>query len=180
MSFGSPISAVEARRHHGIVAASALGGRSSVLFVGAFPTSARGSRGVSEDLCIQLSGAGWETRIVSRQSTRFRRLSEMVWSCWRERSRYRVAAIDLYSGQAFLWAVMACWILQRVGRPFVLMLHGGNLPQFAAERPGWVRSLLTSACVVTAPSDYLAEQMREYRSDIRVLPNGINVDRYHF
>lgn len=180
MSFGSHASAIATQNDARTSTVAALGRRSSVLFIGAYPASARGSRGVSEDVCLHLTAAGWETRIVSRHSTRVGRLSEMVWSCWQERGRYRVAAIDLYSGQAFLWALLACWILRSVRTPFVLMLHGGNLPKFAARRPDLVRGLLASACVVTAPSDYLADQMRKYRSDIRVLPNGINVDRYHF
>jgi glycosyltransferase involved in cell wall biosynthesis len=71
-------------------------------------------------------------------------------------------------------------LLRRIGKPYVLMLHGGNLPQFARRRPGSVRNLLTSAAAVTTPSAYLMEQMRAYREDIQVLPNGIDVSAYRY
>jgi len=152
----------------------------SALFVGAYPVAEHGNRGISEDLCVRLSSAGWQIRIVSRQSSRFGRLCEMLWTCWRESNRYEVAAVDLYSGPAFFWAKAVCAVLRRAGKPYILMLHGGNLPTFAARRRGLVRSLLTSAAAVTTPSHYLMEQMQTYRKDIQVLPNGISISFYPY
>ena len=119
-------------------------------------------------------------QIVSRRPNRVGRVLEMLWMCWRERDRYQVAAVDIYSGPAFFWAKAVCWMLRRVGKPYILMLHGGNLPKFAAGRPKLVRQLLASAMVVTAPSEYLMERMRPYWTDIRVLPNAISIDAYTF
>ena len=62
-----------------------------------------------------------------------------------------VAAIDVYSGNAFVWAEAACWMLRKVHKPYVLMLHGGNLPKFAAARPARVKKLLASAAPLPLP-----------------------------
>jgi len=35
----------------------------------------------------------------------------------------QVAAIDVYSGNAFAWAEAVCWMLREVHKPYVLMLH---------------------------------------------------------
>jgi glycosyltransferase involved in cell wall biosynthesis len=58
------------------------------------------------------------------------------------------------------------------------MLHGGNLPAFSASRKERVSRLLSSAAVVTAPSRYLLDRMREYRSDIQLIPNAIDLGAY--
>ena len=152
----------------------------SALVVGAFSPPSYGSRGISEDVCARLASAGWRMQIVSRRQNRVGRVLEMLWTCWRERHRYRVAAVDLYSGPAFFWAKSVCWMLRQAGKPYILMLHGGNLPKFAARRPKLVRQLLSSAVVVTAPSEYLGERMQPYWKDIQVLPNAISVNDYTF
>jgi len=105
---------------------------------------------------------------------------DMMGTCWRERRRYEVAAVDVYSGSAFVWAEAVCRLLRVLGKPYSLTLHGGNLPTFACARSKRVSNLLASAAVVTAPSRYLQEQMRPYRENIRLVPNGIDIGRYPF
>jgi glycosyltransferase involved in cell wall biosynthesis len=154
--------------------------RLSALVVGAFLPPSQGTRGISEDLSIRLGSAGWRMLIASRRPSQVGRLVDMLSTCWRERHRYSVAAVDLYSGPAFLWAKAVCWVLRRVGKPYVLMLHGGNLPEFAKRWPKSVRGLLGSAVAVTTPSHYLMEHMLAYRKDIRVVPNAISIHTYAF
>jgi len=151
---------------------------SSVFFVGAYSSPSQGSRGITEDLCAHLCSSGWNMRIVSQRPSRAGRLFEMLWTSWSERNRYQVAAVDLYSGPAFFWAQAVCWSLRRARKPYVLMLHGGNLPEFAHRRPGLVRNLLASAAAVTTPSAYLKELMKPYRQNIELLPNAIDIGRY--
>jgi glycosyltransferase involved in cell wall biosynthesis len=89
-----------------------------------------------------------------------------------------VAHVDVFSGQAFFLAEAACWVLRQRGCPYILTLRGGNLPAFAQKSPGRVGKLLRSAVVVTAPSGYLVDALREYRSDIVLLPNAIDITIY--
>jgi glycosyltransferase involved in cell wall biosynthesis len=62
----------------------------------------------------------------------------------------------------------------------VLTLHGGALPAFARRWAGRTRRLLGSAAAVTAPSSYLVESLRPYRSDLRLIPNGLDIPSYPF
>lgn len=62
----------------------------------------------------------------------------------------------------------------------MLTLHGGNLPTFAEDQASRVRDLLNSADLVTTPSRYLLERMECYRSDIRLVPNPIEISPYSF
>src|ERR1051325_6344488 len=114
----------------------------TVLLVGNFLSATLGTRTVSEDLALQLSEAGWLVLITSKQPGRFRRVCEMVLTVWRRRHEYAVAHIGVFSGPAFYWAELVCWLLRRLGKPYVLTLHGGNLPVFARRWPRRVRCLL--------------------------------------
>lgn len=155
-------------------------GERSALFVGAFVPGSHGSRGISEDVSLRLASSGWDIITTSRRPGRLGRIVDMLSTAWRERHRYHVAAIDVYSGNAFAWAEATCWMLRKVHRPYVLMLHGGNLPTFSSTRKERVRKLLASASAVTTPSRYLLEQMQPYRKNILLIPNAINVGAYSF
>jgi glycosyltransferase involved in cell wall biosynthesis len=146
--------------------------------VGNFLSGSRAYRLVCEDLADRLASRGWAVVTTSREPGRFRRLLDMVGTAWRERRRYGAAQVDLYSGPAYLWAEAVCWTLRRARRPYVLTLHGGDLPKLAARRPGTVARLLRSAAAVTAPSRYLLEKLAPYRPDVRLIPNGLDVAAY--
>jgi glycosyltransferase involved in cell wall biosynthesis len=149
--------------------------RKAILIVGNFLSSAGGNRGVCEDLANHLESNGWFVVRTSRRRFRPSRLVDMAVTPWRRRRAYSVAQVDVYSGPSFRWAESACWALRRAGKPYVLTLHGGSLPEFARRRPRRVMRLLRLADAVTAPSRYLAETMRPYRDDIRLLPNALDV-----
>lgn len=152
----------------------------TVLIVGNFLSAAGYTRGVCEDLAERLRAAGWSVITTSNKPNRVARLIDMVTTAWRRRNEYEVAQVDVFSGPAFFWAEAVCWTLRRVGKPYILTLHGGNLPQFARRYPRRVSRLLNSAATVTTPSRYLLEHMKTYRSDILLLPNAVDLSRYRF
>ena len=152
----------------------------AVLLVGNFLSATAGTRSVCENLARQLSASGWTVMTISRRRRTRARLFDVVITVRRTRHRYAVAHVDVYSGLAFLWAEVACWTLRKAGKPYVLTLHGGNLPGFSRRWPARVRHLLASATAVTTPSRYLQEQMRPYRDDLRLLPNPLDVSNYRF
>lgn len=152
--------------------------RPGVLLIGNFLSAVRGTRSVCEDLALGLQAAGWSVITTSSLPGRFARLADFIWTVWRQRNRYKVALIDVYSGPSFIWAELVCWALRFVGKPYVLTLHGGNLPVFGQKYGNRVRGLLQGACAVTTPSAYLFEQMRVYRHDLILLPNSLELGKY--
>ncbi len=151
-----------------------------VLVVGNFLASSVGTNGVCEELASELLRAGWPVLTTSDKIAKVPRLLDMVGTAWRRRHEYAVAQVDVYSGTAFLWAEAVCWVLRRANKPYVLTLHGGGMPAFATRWPTRVRALLESADVVTTPSRFLQQQMTAYRSDLRLQPNPLHVQRYRF
>jgi L-malate glycosyltransferase len=152
----------------------------SVLFIGNFLSSTVGNRAVCEELSDRLAASGWSVLTASSRPGRIARMADMLAAVWCRRGAFDVAHIDVYSGPSFVWAEAAAFGLRRLGKPFVLTLHGGALPEFARRWPGRARRLLRSAACVTAPSTYLLEGMRPYRSDVCLIPNAIDLARYPF
>jgi glycosyltransferase involved in cell wall biosynthesis len=151
-----------------------------VLIIGNHLSGTVGARSVCEDLSLQLRNVGWPVVTASHRRIRVLRLMDMLYTIVRARRAYGTADVEVYSGAAFLWAEAACAVLRWLGKPFILTLHGGNLPAFAERWPGRVRRLLQSAAVVTTPSAYLQERMRPYRDDLRLLPNALPLGKYTF
>jgi glycosyltransferase involved in cell wall biosynthesis len=154
--------------------------KNSVLLVGNFLSSTNGNHDVCEDLATKLTALGWWVVTTSQKQHRLARLRDMVTTAWRKRDEYDVAQVDVYSGLAFLWAEAICWVLERLGKPYILTMHGGNLPAFAKRWPGRVRRLLRSAEVVTTPSEFLLLHLAPYRSDLRLQLNPIDLHLYRF
>ena len=153
---------------------------SSVLIVGNFLSAAGASRGVCEDLAIRLRSAGWKVLATSTEPGRIRRLSAMLFAVWSGRREYAVAHVDMFSGPAFLWAFAVTSLLRLVGKPYVLALRGGSLPDFSKRWPRLVRYVLTSARAVTVPSGYLLCEMTAFHSGMVTLPNPLEVAAYPF
>jgi len=152
----------------------------SVLILGNFLSATGGSRGVCEELAERLPQAGWQVLSASRRRPKFLRLADMVFTAINQRRHYGVAQVDVFSGPAFLWAEMVAGTLRSLRKPFVLSLHGGNLPAFSARWPKRVQRLLASARVVTAPSAYLKEKLAALHPAVRIIPNPIDLGRYPF
>jgi glycosyltransferase involved in cell wall biosynthesis len=152
----------------------------SVLIIGNFLSAAKYTRGVCEELALHLAAAGWQVTTTSDKPNRILRLIDMVTTAWSKRSQYDSAQVDVFSGNAFLWAEVVCWVLRRVGKSYILTLHGGDLPNFVRRWPGRVKRLLHSAKAITTPSAYLYEQMQPYADDLIMLPNPLDIHHYEF
>jgi glycosyltransferase involved in cell wall biosynthesis len=151
-----------------------------VLMIGSFLSASVGIPTVSEHLSLKLRNAGWQIITASQKSPKVPRLLDMLSTAWNQREQYQIALVDVYSGAAFVWAEAVCWILRRARKPYILNLHGGNLPVFAASNEKRVRRVLDYATAVVAPSPYLIENMRDYRADIQCMPNSLDIDSYRF
>ncbi len=152
---------------------------SGVLYVSNFLSSGL-NRSYCEDLADRLEDRGWQVTRTSTKQRRGARIFDMVRTAWARRKTYDVAVIDVYSGAAFVWAEAVAFELRRLHKPYVLTLHGGSLPEFAGRWPRRVRRLLGSAAVITAPSDFMRQRMREFRTDIVLVRNAVDARAFAF
>jgi glycosyltransferase involved in cell wall biosynthesis len=104
----------------------------------------------------------------------------MVTTALLRRASYDVAVVDLFSGPAFLWGEAVGWTAYALGKTVIFTLRGGDLPGFAGKTPRRVRALLRRAVAVTAPSRYLFDAMSQFRGDIELLENPLDLSVYEF
>jgi glycosyltransferase involved in cell wall biosynthesis len=90
----------------------------------------------------------------------------------------------VHSHFLFPSGVVASWLQQASGVPYVLTAHGSDVPGYNPERfqmahrllaPAW-RSVVKGATAVTCPSRWLAERIQAHAPGARVeiVPNGID------
>ena len=149
-----------------------------ILFIGNHFLAENINVNVWQELPVRLMEQGFQTLITSPHQKKITRLFDMVWTILTKQEDYQLAEIDLFSGPAFIWAEISVFCVKLIIKPFILTLHGGNLPEFSRHFPQRVRSVLTSAKCVISPSPYLASQLKSFRSDIRVIPNPISIDQF--
>lgn len=152
----------------------------SILLVGNFLSPKGGNRTMVEEFALRLKGVGYLLTTTSEIRSRLFRLLDMLSTVLFQRKTYQIAYVEVYSGAAFLWAGLVCRLLDFLRKPYILTLHGGNLPTFASRWPRHVRRLLKDSTAVTAPSRFLQEEMRLYLEDIILIPNPLDIDNYKF
>ncbi|MCP8938416.1 glycosyltransferase family 4 protein [Alsobacter sp. SYSU M60028] len=151
-----------------------------IILIGSFLSAVLKHRSVCEDLAEQLTARGWSVAAASRRAAPLGRLVDITKVVFAEGRSARVAQVDLFSGRAFLWAEYAALLLRLFGVPYVLTAHGGGLPDYVKRWPGRARRLLANAAAVTAPSGFLHRELRPLRADIRLIPNGMDLESYRF
>lgn len=152
----------------------------SVLIVGNFLSATDSTRSVGEELTLRLRTQGWSVLSCSSKKIRIARLFDMLWTTISKVNSYSIAIVEVYSGNAFYWAECVSFLLKLLRKTYVLVLHGGGLPEFALHNPGRIANLLRSANAVVTPSKWIASSMVWWRPDIRVIPNAIELACYPF
>lgn len=152
----------------------------TIFLAGNFLSVAVGVRSVHEDLFDHLLQQGWKVHFASKYSNKLIRMFDFLLTAWRYRKKYHLAVIEVYSGQAFIWADVLGRYLSLIRKPYILTLHGGKLPIFAKKNPVKFQRLITSASIVTTPSKYLFNTFRHMREGIKYIPNGISTANYKF
>ena len=152
----------------------------NLLLIGNYFSGPGHNHNVWQDLAVHLPKIGFGVITTSSKAKKIPRLLDMLKTIWLCRNNYQIAQIDVFSGQAFIFAECSARLLQALNKPFVLTLHGGNLPKLALQNPQRVKKLLNIAKRVIAPSHYLREQMSKYRPDVILIPNPLELSKYPF
>ncbi|MBN1320288.1 MAG: glycosyltransferase family 4 protein [Thermoleophilia bacterium] len=149
-----------------------------LLLVGNFLSGPLGVPGVCEDLAVGLEARGWPVTTASHVKSRTVRLAHMLSTTWLKRPSYSVAHVDVFADSAFIWAEAVTKSLAVLGCPYAITLRSGAFPEFAERWPSRMERMLRSATVVISPSPFLQGHFATIRPDIRVIRNGLHLDRY--
>ncbi len=127
-----------------------------------------------------LRADGADVRTTSSRPSAPGRLVDTVWSLLRWKGHVDLLLVSVYSGRSFVLADVTTAVARARGLPYVLVLHGGALPEQFRRHPRWARRVLGSARAVVAPSEYLAVAARRLGVPVEVIPNPLVIDDYPF
>ena len=133
-----------------------------------------------QTLCDLFVGEGYRAVSASALENRIARLTDIVKTIVRHQREVDVLIIDVFSGSSFVVADLASRLGRALGKPIVLILRGGALPQFSARHPRWTQSVLSRANAIVAPSEFLARVAVKLGFRPRVIPNVIDISKYPY
>jgi glycosyltransferase involved in cell wall biosynthesis len=91
-----------------------------------------------------------------------------------------ILVMDVFSGTSFVVADVASRLGKWFGKPIIMILRGGALPQFILRHPRWTRQVLSRADAVIAPSEFLARVAADQGLSPRIIPNVIDLSVYPY
>ena len=122
----------------------------------------------------------YQVTCVSSKINRATRLWEIAATLVKDRRRFDVVILETFSGMSFVIADVVGSLCRLFRIPLVMVLHGGNLPNFVQKYPRWSKRVLSRADKLIAPSRFLAEKIGEKGYQIAVIPNVIDISQYTF
>lgn len=123
---------------------------------------------------------GFAVTCVSSKINRAARLEEIVRTLIKNRRRFGVVLLEVYSGMNFVVANTVAALCGNFNLPLIMVLHGGNLPSFIEEHPKWTAFALNRAAALVAPSVFLAKQLEKWNFEVQIIPNVIDLNLYKF
>jgi len=107
------------------------------------------------------------------------RMIPYVFALWRALGRTQLAHVMANSGWSWhLFVAPAIWVAHLRRVPVVVNYRGGDAERFFARSFDKIRSTLTRASAVVAPSQFLASTFEHYGIEVRVVPNIIDLARF--
>jgi len=152
----------------------------AVLFIGNHLSFSKSNVSATEELEIRLQERNWKILSTSNKKNKILRIIDILSTIIIKKDVYDLVIINVYSGLAFLWAYLSGLTLRIIQKPFILVLHGGNLPVFSKKHPKAIMQLFNWANKVISPSLYLKFSLKSFHPDIKIIPNPIEVKSYPF
>lgn len=126
------------------------------------------------------SAEGYEVACVSSKLNRIARLAEIAAVLIKNRRRFDIVLLEVYSGLSLIIADVASFICRILKLPLIMVLHGGNLPEFIEKYPRWTKRVLRCADCLVAPSPFLAQKIGVHGFQIQIVPNVVELDLYNY
>ena len=157
-----------------------------ILYVGNFLGATRNKYdGPNEQTVLIMQELGYVVKKVGTAENIIIRYLQIIWALLNARvNEVRLITIDVFSTNAYYFATTSAFLARLFGIKYVLVLHGGNLPERFKRSPVSSKRLIIHANKIISPSGYLAsEAKRFFNKEVLVIPNllelsdSLQVDR---
>ena len=133
-----------------------------------------------QTLSKQLRGEGYKVEITSGKLNKVARMLDIIYNILKHQKQVDFVLIDTYSTINFYYAYIASNILRVLNKPYIPILHGGNLPNRLEKSPQLSKSIFLNAYINVAPSEYLEKAFQQEGYKTICIPNTLNIERYTF
>ncbi|NJX14048.1 glycosyltransferase family 4 protein [Tamlana crocina] len=151
-----------------------------VLYIGNNLFSKTGYPSMLETLSNLFKKEGYVVIKTSSKSNVVLRMLDMVFSIFKHQKTTDVALIDTYSTLNFYYAYCCAILLKWFRKPYIPVLHGGNLPERLKKSPRMSKAIFSNALVNVAPSEYLSEAFQNAGFKTLCIPNVLEIENYPF
>ena len=153
----------------------------NLCFVGSLLGKNAGHITTQGEIMADLFAAeGYEVARVSSKLNRAARLAEIIAALIKNHRRFDLVLLEVYSGLSLIIADSASLLCKFFKLPLIMVLHGGNLPEYVKKHPLWTKRVLRRADCLIAPSEFLAQKIGAEGFEIKVVPNIIELESYTF
>ena len=138
---------------------------------GALPTQA-------EELSLLLIRSNYISIKVSKFKNKFLRVLETVYKIFYYSRNYSTAIVQFYGGLSLILEGLSTIILKLLGKKVIITIHGGYVPEQITKNPKIYLYILKKADIITCPSSYMSERLKEFGLKTIQVENIIFTDSY--
>ncbi|MCR9134049.1 MAG: glycosyltransferase family 4 protein [bacterium] len=121
-----------------------------------------------------------QVKSASDKHNQLVRAVDMLWNFFQNQHKSKLVLIDVYSNLAFAFAFVFSSLSWLFRKPYVLFLHGGDLPVRYQRSTVIFSFILSRAEKIVVPSNYLAQYFTNLGFAVQVIPNFIEIQNYPF
>jgi len=109
------------------------------------------------------------------------RLADMMFGFLRHKGMASLIILDTYSTTAFWYVWILAQLCKLYDKPYVPILHGGELEKRLKSTPRFSRSVFRHAHQIVSPSLFLQAVFQQYGyTNVIFVPNSIELEKYKF
>ena len=149
----------------------------TLLYFGNKTSSFKGTKSVLETL-EPLFGEFANVRSASKHKNQLLRLLSMIFLFLFKSKKADFILIDVYSTRAYIYTSVISFLSRLFKKKYILILHGGNLPNRFIKKGKSMRKVFEKAYAVVAPSNYLKSFFDKQGIDTFHIPNVIELSNY--
>lgn len=151
----------------------------SLLYFGNKTSSFNGTKSVMETL-EPLFGEFAKVHSASKHRNQILRILSMIFLFVLKIRRTDFVLIDVYSTRAYFYTSTISFLSRFFNKKYILILHGGNLPNRFLRKEKAMRNVFEKAYMVVAPSNYLKSFFDKHGINTIHIPNVIELANYSY
>jgi glycosyltransferase involved in cell wall biosynthesis len=150
-----------------------------VVYIGNKLFKSRGTLTVLESIEPKLR----EITSISSYSSHtnlFLKIAHSTYGIFKNYSEMKLVILDLYSTKYRYFAFYVHLLCRLINKPYVIYMHGGNLPNMYQKHKFIFENILSNAKNIIAPSNYLFNFFEENFPNICMIPSVFEIEKYPF